>query len=210
MARTHGRIGTGIWADGDFTALTEAEQRAYFLAISQPGLSFAGVVSYTLRRWEGLAADSSIARLRKTFASLQRRLYVLIDPATEEMLVRSFVKNDGILSNPNVSKAAVTAYRGIHSPVLRGAFVVELRRLNAAAQEPGWEKGWSAGLDNLLSEPLPEGFPNPLLEGVPEWSEYARAAPTPTCKPLPTACPHGADKPSLCGLCRAGTSEAIA
>lgn len=204
MARSHARIATSIWADADFARLRETEQRAYLLALSQPGVSYAGVVSFTLRRWEGLASDSTTTRLRKAFLALQERLYVLIDEQTEEMLLRTFLRYDGIMGNPNVAKASVAAYKSIHSPVIRGAWLAELRRMNVEPkQDEKWAKGWAAGLQDLLTDPLPYGFPNPLLDPFPEWLEYARAAPAPTPSPvLTTTCEHGCESPSRCALCR--------
>lgn len=204
MARAHGRILTSIWAPGSgFTDLTELEQRAYMMALSQPSLTYAGVLPYTLRRWEGLARDSSIARLRKAFNALQTRIYVLVDEDTEEMFLRSFVKNDGILGNPNVARASVKDFDAIHSPAIRGAFLGELTRLSLDPERgSGDNKGWGP-LGELLSQPLPEGYPQCLDKCSPEWSEYARAAPM--YLPLnayPTACAHGSEEPSRCALCR--------
>ena len=211
MARTWGRIATRIWADPDFIALREAEQRAFMVALSQSSLSHAGVLSFTLRRWEGLASDSTVARLRKAFLSLQQQLYVLIDETTEEMFLRTFLRHDGILANPNVATASAAAYDGIHSPAIRGAFLVELHRLNADPHpDPKWDKGWSTSLGDLLTKPFPKGFPDPLLDHLPEWCEYARAAPTPSPSPVfPTACDHGEPEPSRCPLCRVASRNGL-
>ena len=51
MARDHGRIMCSIWDDKEFLKLDAAVQRTYFLLISEPSISNAGVVMLTLRRW---------------------------------------------------------------------------------------------------------------------------------------------------------------
>lgn len=163
MARTHGRIQHRIWRDGDFLALTESAQRFYMLALSLPDLSYAGVVPFTVRRWAKLAADSSMTKVRKTIASLESAGYVLVDEDTEELMLRSFVRNDGILENPLVSVATVKAYRSIHSALLRAVFLLELHRLHDEGD--GRADVWQ---DRYLGALLTEPYPDPLPEGLPE------------------------------------------
>lgn len=167
MARDHARIYHRIWADADFRALNEAAQRAYMLVLTQPDLNYCGVTTLSLHRWACLAADSSHRRIRKALAELETARYIATDATTEELLVRSFVRNDGLLSSPNICINVTRTYPSMLSPRLRLLFLIELHRLNAEEQEPGWEKGW-AHLAPLLSEPVPEGLPEGFLEGLPE------------------------------------------
>jgi hypothetical protein len=168
MARDHGRIRLAIWSDPHFRALTSDAQRAYFLALTQPGLSYAGVVPYTLRRWAGLARDSTITGLRKAVASLEAARFVCVDESTEELLVRSFVRNDGVLESPNVAKAFVRDWRTVQSPELRAVVLVELQRLAAESPPPGSDKSWAEVLPPLLREGLPEGLPQGFTQRFPE------------------------------------------
>jgi hypothetical protein len=187
MARDHGRIRHAIWANDDFRALPEAAQRAYMLAVTQPDLSFAGVVPFTLRRWTRLASDSTPAALREAFRLLEQApSFVIIDEDTEELLLRSFLRNDGILDSPNVAKASVKAFRDIHSPMIRDAWLLELHRLAAEVPRPGSPKTWTDALDYLLAEPFTVGsgmVPVTLLEGLPPTlpsvRAHVRAAPAP-------------------------------
>ena len=116
---------------------------------------------------------------------------MFVDHDTEELLIRSFVRNDGVLKMPNIFKAALSSAAGIESPKLREVLAGELRRVgrddaNRVAQElfpipfetvpePVANPSGTLGndpqpVDNLLttkgSRTVPEGFPLP--QGVGE------------------------------------------
>ena len=161
MARDHARLKCSIWSDSDFTSLPASAQRTYFLALSQPGLTYAGVVSYTPGRWSRLAAGTSPAAIRKDIRTLEDAGYVVVDEGTEELLISTFVKHDGIMKQPHVARAMVKAANGIVSPAVREAFrsaLLDLQRERLAdppkpkeGEEPK-QDGWSVeGLAELLS-----------------------------------------------------------
>lgn len=194
MARTHGRIQHRIWQDGDFLALTESAQRFYMLCLSSADLSYAGVVPFTVRRWAKLAADSSQTKIRKAVGSLESAGYVLIDEDTEELMLRSFIRWDGILNNPLVSVATVKDFRSVHSPLLRAVFLVELHRLSAEGE--GRPDVWSESkLGQLLSEPYPEPLPEALTQALGEALPLGLSpalpvrARTPSPSPTPSPAP---------------------
>lgn len=170
MARDFARLRHSIWSDDTFLALKEAEQRAYMLVLSQPSMSYCGVLPYTLRRWAGLAADSSLPKLKKSLAVLEEERFIVTDEDSEELMVRSFVKHDGILASPNVCRATVKAFPKIHSPRLKAVFLSGLHALRADVQEEGWDKGWAVLSELLLitfEEPLenlPQGLPQAFGE----------------------------------------------
>lgn len=216
MARDHGRVRHGIWSNRDFLALPERAQRAFMLALSQPDMSFAGVVPFTLRRWARLSADSTPESLREALAVLEGSpAFVVVDEDTEELLVRSFMRNDGILESPNMAKASVKAFHDIHSARLREVWLQELRRLAEEVPRPGHPKVWQESLGTLLPdlpEPLQEGFPKGLGEGFPESrgtlqgtfregvssrARVARAAPAlaPALAPTPAAAMEPSPQP---------------
>lgn len=198
MARDHARIRLSIWGDPDFRVLTSDQQRLYFLVVSQPGMTNCGVVPYTVRRWAALAGDTTERGIRKGIAALQGKRYVLVDEDTEELLIRSFVRHDGILSSPNISVACAKAWETTHSPMLRAAFQFELHRINNGVQEEGWEKGWPR-LQYILTEPLSEGFDKGLPEGFLEGFRESRAGAAPVPDPDPFLSPvtdDSAENPS--------------
>jgi hypothetical protein len=143
MARDHGRVFVQIWSDPDWIALSEGAQRAYILALTQPDLSYAGVLAPRYRRWSSLSSTSSLGRIRRAVRELEDCGFVMTDDATEEMWIRTFVKHDGILTFPNVTKAMVKAYRAIQSTPIRDAFVDELvDEFKRTGLLPDRPKGW--------------------------------------------------------------------
>lgn len=210
MARNHGRIRLSIWSESSgFRDLTGEAQRMYFLALTQPDLSLAGVVPYTAKRWARLARNSTVAKVHREVAELERHLFVATDVDTEELLIRSFVRHDGILDSPNVAKRMLHDFRSVHSQFLRGVFLVEMHRIAEDPEHLGSDKVWETVMPELLHQPLPEGLPEgfperfgkPIPEGLREQftelfgegfssrtrASHAveRAAPAPTPSPAP-------------------------
>ena len=143
MARTYAPIHCTIWSDPAFLALSSGAQRLYILALSQPTISLCGVVAYTPKRWALLAPDTSAKQITKALSELVAKGFVLVDEDTEELMIRSFVKHDGIEKKPNVIKGMWTAWQATHSPRLRAQFL--------------------KGLPKGLPEHFPEGFDRSLL-----------------------------------------------
>lgn len=139
MARGHGRILTSIWDDADFLALDPAEQRLYLFLISQPNLNHAGLLDLTLKRWSRKARGLTSADLEKTLHALEAARFIVMDDDTEELLIRSFVRNDGVWKQPKVMGAMVSGALEISSWRLRSALLAEVDRipLDELSDEPG-------------------------------------------------------------------------
>ncbi|MFC8009106.1 hypothetical protein [Streptomyces cinereoruber] len=129
MARGHGRILTSIWEDADFLALGEREQRLYLFLISQPNLNHAGLLDLTLRRWSRKARGLTSAELEKLLQALEETRFVVMDEDTEELLIRSFIRNDGVWRMPKVMGAAVSGALEISSKHLQRALLDEMDRI---------------------------------------------------------------------------------
>ena len=164
MARDHARIRLDIWADDDFGSLTSSAQWLYLHLLSSPTLSFAGVADWRPARIAGRTAELTAADVEFFATELERDHYVLIDRRTEEALIRSWVKHDGLMKSPNMAKALVKAYGATASQTLRAVIVGQLHRLHEAKPEL---KGWTnaatlLGRDALTpAEALEELPPNP-------------------------------------------------
>jgi hypothetical protein len=139
MARGHGRILTSIWDDDDFLDLDEREQRLYLFLISQPNLNHAGLLPLTLRRWSRKAKGLTSAELEKRLQALEAARFIVMDDDTEELLIRSFVRNDGVWKQPKVMGAMVSGAMEISSRRLRRALLAEVDRipLDDLSSEPG-------------------------------------------------------------------------
>lgn len=140
MARDHGRILTTIWQDRDFRKLTARQQRLYVLLLSQPDINNAGMLPMRLTKWAKFCVDIDHTHLLYDLHELEQHRFVFYDDETEEVLIRSFIRNDGILKIPNVAKNAIRCARLVESSKLREVLADELSRIDrkdtrAAAEE---------------------------------------------------------------------------
>lgn len=194
MARSHGRILTSIWAnESDFLTLSGEAQRLYMFILSQDDLNFAGLLPLRLRRWAKKYKGGSVSSVRKALSELAAARYVIVDTMTEEVLVRTFIRNDGIYKQPKVMLRMREDARQMDSPAIRRVFVAELQRLplRELSDDPGGKNGdqpstretvgavvesliqefsepdtLSDTLPDTLSDTPSEGFPIPPRAGA--------------------------------------------
>lgn len=143
MARDHARLYCSIWGNEDWKRLPRDAQWLYELMFSQLDLSNAGVLAYRPAAWATFAADTTPASVRRAARCLEERRYVVIDETTLELLVRTFVRHDRVLLQPNVAVNMARAARQIVSPKIRRAFDEELVRLRDDDDPTTPMKGWS-------------------------------------------------------------------
>ncbi|MBP2704451.1 hypothetical protein JOL79_11560 [Microbispora sp. RL4-1S] len=132
MARDEARIFSAIWSDQDYLDLEPGPQRLYLFLLSQPDLSYCGVIALRESRWarkaKGMTADDIRADL-KALANTSSKPFIVVDEDTEEVFVRSLIRRDGIWKQPNIMKSAREAARLIESPGIRTALAEELKRI---------------------------------------------------------------------------------
>lgn len=128
MARDHARFRLDAWDDPDFNDLTVAEQHAYWMLLSSRGLSRCGVLTFIPGRFQGFSKDLNEAKLTKAVNGLVRARFCVYDKRTLELLVRSYVRHDGVLDRTNMGKAVGTAYEAVASPAIREVIGAELAR----------------------------------------------------------------------------------
>lgn len=161
MARTHARVKVRIWIDEDFRSLPPEAQHLYFVLLTAENLSYCGVADWRPARIAPHASGWSVQRVLAAAHILEDRLYIVVDEDTEEVLLRSFIRNDGLMDQPNMATAMVRAYAGVSSRIIRGVVVHELNRL--IADEPGL-KGWG-NASVLLSNPSVNPSDHPSVWG---------------------------------------------
>lgn len=142
MARLFGRILSSIWDDEDFLALDDGEQRMYAFLLSQKNLNHAGLLPITLRKWTRKSRNSTRERLVAQLQALDAARFIVLDFDTEEVLVRTLVRNDSVYKQPRVMGAMVSDAREIESLRLRTALLAEIDRipLDELNDKPG-DKG---------------------------------------------------------------------
>ncbi|TFC78159.1 hypothetical protein E3O45_05970 [Cryobacterium sp. TMS1-20-1] len=167
MAREHAAIRLDMWSDDDWRALSVPAQYLYMHLLSAPNLSYAGVADWRPARIAGHSAGTTVADVVKAADELAGALFVIRDEETEEILVRSFLKHDGLLQKPNVAKAMVSAFAKTVSPVLRGVIVHELVKLYAS--HPEWKAFDVDSVQALLTrtaiDPVGLTYPSSTAKG---------------------------------------------
>lgn len=200
MARDHAQIRLDMWGDDDWRKLSVPAQHLYMLLLTSPSLSFCGVADWRPARIAKLAAGWTTADVLAAAEDLTGRLFLLIDDATEEALIRSFVRHDGLMKMPNMATAMATAHAAIASPYLRGVVVHELRRLHEKQPElAGWKsKRALAVLERDSIDPSVKGSVNPSGNPSVKGSSSPEPNPSgnPSVNPSPTPAPTPTPAPS--------------
>lgn len=132
MPRSYARLLTSVWDDvddNDWLGLTYKAKYLYFLLTTQSEISACGRLRLTVRSWATMSPDTDSATIAAALRELVEKRIVLADKDTEEVLVRSFVKDDGGFNNRKRIPVIRDAVREIRSRELRAAALVELERV---------------------------------------------------------------------------------
>ena len=151
MARDRANINTGIWNDADYRGLTVDAQHLYYMLMTHPSLSYVGVADWRPKRLTAYAAGLTVERIENAARELADGHYIVIDEDTEEVLVRSFVKHDGILKQPRLSVSMANAYATTASNTIRGVIVHELRKQRE--EHPEYKCWGDSRVSDVLSQP---------------------------------------------------------
>ena len=160
MPRTEARIRMAIWRNADFKALAMEAQWLYFAVLSQPRLSYCGVLPWNGRQLAKLAANLSADVVDQALRYLEFGQFVVIDRESEELWVRTFVRHDGILEQPNMIRAMAKDFVGIDSAPIAAAFLEGLGEGFLEGLPRRFPKGFGEG----CREPLDQGFVDAFRE----------------------------------------------
>lgn len=94
MARSHAKVLSRVWRDEEWRNLTMAGQWLYVVLLSQPKLTLVGSLEVTPNRWVGFCCDADQEQITDALFELRSSTLVHVDDDTEELLIRSFTKND--------------------------------------------------------------------------------------------------------------------
>lgn len=156
MSRDRANINTDIWRDEDFCLLSPNAQFLYLQLLTSATLSYAGVADWRPKRIAALSAGRTVAEVDAAGKELEQGHYIIIDEDTEEAVVRSFLRWDGLMQKPNVAKAMVTAWKRIYSKPLQGVVVHELLRLRE--RFPDWRGFAVETVQEMLRNPSVNPF----------------------------------------------------
>lgn len=139
MARDHARIQLNIWKDRDWRSLSRDAQHMYLLLLSNASLSYCGVMDWWPNRLALMAAETEESDVYAAVKELMDADFVYLDVATSELLIRSYVRHDGVMQRSNMGKAVGRALDKVSSIDLTHKVLIELARLYAADPKlAGW------------------------------------------------------------------------
>ncbi|MCF3939930.1 hypothetical protein [Gordonia tangerina] len=118
-----------IWRNKEFVARSVEAQRCYMMLLAQKDINNAGVQPLMIRKWARACADTTEDDIVRALDELQAHRFLCYDTDTEELFIRTFIRNDGIIKQPNVMKNALRVAEQTESPILRKALAAELDSL---------------------------------------------------------------------------------
>lgn len=139
MARDRASIRLDMWADADWRALNGDAQRLYMLLLSHPTLSYAGVADWRPGRLAQLTKDATADSVALAARELEQAHFILTDNETEEVLIRSFIKHDGLMKQPKLVVSMTTAFAAIASQKIREVVAFEVQKLRQRQPDLKWE-----------------------------------------------------------------------
>ena len=210
MPRDRANIRTDIWGDSDWRRLTFGAQWLYQHVLTHATLNTVGVADWrptrTLRVTQGLTMPA----LREFTRELTESFFLVIDEESEEALLRSYLRHDGVLLNPNMMKTIKRDYAAVTSDLLRGVITHEANRLRKeypsglVPKVNPWErselttllKSEQIDIRALGANAFDKGLPPPMFDED-----------TPPHTPRHTPSPTGSDRGSRTATTTATSTE---
>lgn len=203
MPRDHTRINLDIWGDDDWLDLSAGAQHLYFVLCTWPS-SLCGGGDWQPRKVAARAKGWTVPDVLDAAEELVAGEFTLIDLDTEEYLLRSWIKHDGLYRVQNMAVSVANARAALASRTLRGVVVHEVSKLRAS--EPtleSWKKDavvkmldqkaidpstveWSSPWDSSSASSWASGKASPKDSPQTSSSDSSRA--TPTNAPTPNSC----------------------
>ncbi|ALA48818.1 hypothetical protein XFACTOR_70 [Mycobacterium phage XFactor] len=129
--KDHSEINLAIWGDDDWLDLTPPAQHLYFVLWTSPQLSYCGSGEWHAGRIAAMAKGWTVQAVEAAAAELSRDLFLIIDTNTDEFLLRSWIKHDGLWRKPNMAVSMANARAALASRTLRGVVVHEVQKIKA-------------------------------------------------------------------------------
>lgn len=164
MARStgkdHSEINLAIWGDDDWLDLTPPAQHLYFVLWTSPQLSYCGAGEWHPGRIAAMSNGWTPQSVETAGSELSHSLFLVVDTSTEEFLLRSWIKHDGLWRKPNMAVSMANARAALASRTLRGVVVHEVQKIKArneadakADKEVVVSAGWGRpAVKELLSQ----------------------------------------------------------
>lgn len=128
--RKFGQFACRMFDDPDVAALSPGAQRTYIMLSLREDISAAGVLPLTRRRWALTVPAEWRDQCDDWLTELVDAQFIVIDEDTDELLVRSFIRDDKGYGNPKRRPLIGEATAAVASQAIRSVILGELRRLN--------------------------------------------------------------------------------
>lgn len=157
--RQYALIHRAILDDPSWRCLTRSQQNLYLLLLLKLSTNLCGVVDWHPKKLAVNASDMTVETIEADAVVLEKKLYIVRDEDTDEVLIRSFLRNDAPLKSSKTAIAVRSSYTDTASSKLRGVIVFELQRLYKEQRD--WQ-GWDQVRDLL---DLPSIDPRRIVSG---------------------------------------------
>lgn len=197
------QIRSDMWLDDQWRSLTKDAQHLYMALLTDPQRSYCGVVAWKPRTIIQRAAEWSELEIMRAAVELSDTFFLVFDQGTEEVLVRSFIRHDGLLTQPRMAVSVANAFGVIGSNKIRAVVVHELTRLRKENPDlPAWDKPQmktvlrqknvnakeiDTDLENTLGVGLGVGLGIDLPQMLGSVSGLPTTTPAPTTAPSPSS-----------------------
>lgn len=151
MTRDYSRTNVTIIQDQDFRDLPFPAALLYKTMWDHPDLTYCGVLDWRPGRIAAIHTGLTTEYVKTFAACLEARHFIVIDEDTEEALIRSWVRWDGLMRQPRLAVSFAKAYSSVASNKIRPVIVDELRKL--AAREPDLPSLRDPRVQGVLSQP---------------------------------------------------------
>lgn len=124
MARSYARIDVQRFHDDDWRALTLPQKAVFDMMLTHPKLSLCGALDLKYGSLVKYAPELNVDALSGILDALMEARYIAVDWDTDEAVIRTFVRHDGVLQNQNLGRGMWSAWVAVESDELR-RFVLE-------------------------------------------------------------------------------------
>lgn len=207
MPRDHARVNLTIWNDPDFRALPPAPQHLYLTLWTAPELTYCGVHDWRPGRLTGLSDGFTAEHIETVAACLEARYFFVIDRETEECLIRSWARFDGLMKQPKMAVSFAYAYTATASPTIRMVLAHELEKIRAESPDLScWKDkrvseilshpSMSAKDLDPVEDPFGDDFDPGLALGLPQTQGKGWGSVSTPPTPSPSPSPYSEQNPS--------------
>jgi hypothetical protein len=119
MARSYARIDVQRFHDDDWRALSLPQKAVFDMVLTHPKLSLCGALDLKYGSLCRYSPDLSLDALTAILEGLEDARFVAVDWDTDELVVRTFIRHDGVLQNQNLGRGMWSAWVAVESDELR-------------------------------------------------------------------------------------------